>query len=134
SLEDLEKKGAENLVSLTDGKDARIYFALSCAAKSCPTLHNEAFRGDKLDEQLEAVTRTSLKNPSIVKVENGQAYINELFDRHEETFERHSGGIRRFIESYSDIQLPSKIDFMDHDWSLNSSTDTNTPGLTVVVS
>ena len=33
--------------------DPRVHFAINCAAKSCPPLRSEPFRGDILDQQLD---------------------------------------------------------------------------------
>ena len=43
--------------------EPRVHVALNCASKSCPPLNREAFRGDKLDRQLEklAVALRKLK-------------------------------------------------------------------------
>jgi len=40
--------------------EPRVHFALVCAASSCPNLRSEAYRGDRLDAQLEDQTRRFL--------------------------------------------------------------------------
>jgi hypothetical protein len=44
-------------------KDPRIHFAVNCAAKSCPPLISEPYRGATLDAQLDASTRAFLNDP-----------------------------------------------------------------------
>ncbi|MFQ5632801.1 MAG: DUF547 domain-containing protein, partial [bacterium] len=44
--------------------DARIHFALVCAARSCPSLRPEAYETTKLDEQLEEQGRLFLRDTS----------------------------------------------------------------------
>ena len=41
-------------------REPRTHFALVCAASSCPNLRSEAYRGDRLDTQLEDQTRRFL--------------------------------------------------------------------------
>lgn len=43
--------GIEHDVLRTDFDEPRIHFALVCAARSCPWLRTEPYRGDQLDEQ-----------------------------------------------------------------------------------
>ncbi len=43
-------------------QDARVHFAINCAAKDCPPLYPETFEGDIVDEQLEKNTRAFLNN------------------------------------------------------------------------
>ena len=45
-------------------KDPRIHFALVCGAMSCPPLRNEAYIGDKLDEQLNDQGKSFFANQS----------------------------------------------------------------------
>src|SRR5262245_61766217 len=44
--------------------EPRIHFALVCAARSCPALRPEAYRGADLDQQLDDQGRTFLRDPT----------------------------------------------------------------------
>mmetsp|Transcript_95602 Transcript_95602/g.219011 ORF Transcript_95602/g.219011 Transcript_95602/m.219011 type:complete len:146 (+) Transcript_95602:2590-3027(+) len=40
--------------------DPRLHVGVNCASRSCPDLHTEAFTGDRVDEQLDALMRAFL--------------------------------------------------------------------------
>src|SRR4030095_11339586 len=44
-------------------REPRIHFALVCAARSCPALRSEAYRGAELDRQLDEQARQFLHDP-----------------------------------------------------------------------
>lgn len=98
-------------------KDARIHFALNCAARSCPPLLNRAWTADNLETMLDRQTRQFLNNPKFNRIETGQAAISKLFDWYAVDF----GAIPAFINKYSAVQLEAdaKISFQEYDWGLN---------------
>lgn len=98
-------------------KDARIHFALNCAARSCPPLLNRAWTADNLEAQLDRQTRQFLNNPTFNRIEPGQAVVSKLFDWYAIDF----GAIPAFINKYSAVQLEAeaKISFQEYDWGLN---------------
>lgn len=98
--------------------DARIHFAINCAAISCPDLHIEAYRADKLNRQLgEQVMITLANETKGLRKENGTAYVSKIFDWFEEDFQ--DGDIKAWLRDYKNIDQNTQIRFMDYDWSLN---------------
>ena len=53
--------GIENSI-LRKMNEPRIHFAINCASISCPDLFNEAFTADKIDAQLNKVTRAFINS------------------------------------------------------------------------
>ncbi len=110
--------------------DARVHSAIVCASVSCPPLRREAYRADRLDEQLDDQMRTWLANPKVgASVEDGGktlrvSYIFKLFT---EDFERDAGSLRGFLDRYlpedlkARAQPNAKIRYLDYDWSLNDA-------------
>ncbi len=113
-----------------------IHAALVCAAKSCPPLRREAYRGDVLSFQLIDNMQRFLKdrnrnryNEKINRVE-----LSSIFKWYKEdftdTFSRYSS-LSDFIDSFSDFIADNSkssnklkkgqfdIKFNDYDWSLN---------------
>lgn len=102
-------------------EDARVHFALNCGARSCPPLHNAAFRGTTVDATLTQLTKTHLNHWRGVNIssKNGKVYVTKLFDWFEEDFVKSGGSVKGFIEKYR--KLPKNISgHLDYDWSLNS--------------
>jgi hypothetical protein len=110
--------------------DARIHFAINCAARSCPPIRTEAFTGDKLDAQLDEQARRFLNGPFGVRLERdgGEVTITttKIMDWFGEDFDA-AGGKVAFIARYA---TPDKnriiaaaeeveIEYDDYDWALN---------------
>ena len=122
-------------------EEPRIHMALVCASKDCPGLRNEAFTGEKLDEQLADQTRTFLKRNRALRVdtEKNRVSISSLFDwfakdwAHEpgneiEGISKKYQGPIRFIIRYAPEELKDylskgeyKIKHIPYDWKLNSA-------------
>lgn len=106
-------------------KDPRVHFAINCAAKSCPPLRSEPYRGAVLDRQLNDSTSSFLNNPSNYELSGNDFYVSRIFKWFSEDF---SEGILGFYLKFAQGDLKSyleankhkiKIKFMPYDWSLN---------------
>ncbi len=101
--------------------DARIHFALNCAALSCPDLRNEAYTAAKLYEQLWIQTNSFLKNSGKgVRVDEAQktVHVTKLFEWFAEDFK---GGTEAFVRKYrKDIPAGYKyVTDIEYRWRLN---------------
>lgn len=101
-------------------KEPRIHFALVCAAKSCPSLRNEAYIGDQLDVQLSSQARVFLADTSKNNIKKDHAIISKLFRWYGGDFKKKSTLIE-YLNQYSPEQIDknSDIDYMDYHWELN---------------
>jgi hypothetical protein len=129
SGEGLTLNEIENEIIRPRFADARIHFALNCAAVSCPPLQSFAFEGGKLDEQLERVTRAALADARFFDASScvdgsGKLRLSRIFDWYADDFKAASGSIEAFARHYAgDVVEPGcKLDFMDYDWALNESS------------
>jgi hypothetical protein len=98
-------------------KDPRIHFALNCAAISCPPLHNKAFIGLKLNEQLNLLTTQFINNKVYNTIGQNGVKVSKIFDWYQKDF----GGLNAFLKKYSKVVISDKagVEFLDYDWSLN---------------
>jgi hypothetical protein len=96
--------------------DARIHFALNCAAKSCPPLLNEAFTADNVNKLLEQRTRQFV-NSSRTVIEKDAVKVSKVFDWYGKDF----GNVVDFVNKYAKVKAAktAKVTFADYDWSLN---------------
>ncbi|MGD8697742.1 MAG: DUF547 domain-containing protein [Gemmatimonadales bacterium] len=119
--------------------EPRIHFALVCAAVSCPPLREEAFKGDRLDEQLDEQGRRFLNDPRLnrFEIERGQVYLSKIFDWFGDDFRGHASeaiyasdakisGVLTFVTRYLRERTVEflesadyRVDFLDYDWTLN---------------
>ena len=124
SLDDVEHKKVR-----APFKDARIHFAINCAAKSCPAIRPEAFTGARLDAQLDEQARAFLDS-SVRFGRKGDTLVihtTKIMDWFGDDFDQWGGGRAEFIRRYvsagkqrlitgaKDID----IEYDDYDWSLN---------------
>jgi hypothetical protein len=104
--------------------DARIHFALNCAAASCPPLLNAAYQAQTLDAQLDAVTRAALNDSRFVDAREcaarqGSIRLSRIFEWYAGDF----GDVVDFLNRYRAAPLDPgcRIEFMDYDWALNTA-------------
>ena len=106
-------------------KEPRIHFALVCAARSCPPLRNEAYRGDRVEAQLDEQARAFLNDRERNKFTNEGAQLSEIFKWFADDFggER---GLRVYLGRYLNPSLAARIrnndyqiDYIEYDWTLN---------------
>ncbi len=106
----------ENDIIRPTFKDARIHFAINCAAKSCPTLLNKAFFSATVQTTLEQRTKAFVNSKANVLAEKN-VKISKIFDWYKADF----GEINVFLSKYSTTKITkdAKIEFATYDWNLN---------------
>ena len=102
--------------------EPRIHFAINCASMSCPNLYDQAYTSDKLNEQLDFVTRQFINDQNKNVLSPDKIQISKIFAWFKSDFTE-NGSLIDFINRYSVIKISSSatIDHLDYDWSLNVS-------------
>jgi hypothetical protein len=110
----------ENEILRPRFREPRIHFALVCASTSCPKLRREAYRGDRLDGQLDDQARTFLDDPTRNRIGPGQtADLSMIFKWFRGDFEAAAGSVAAYLGRWG--KGPYKaIDYLDYDWTLNA--------------
>ncbi len=98
--------------------EPRIHFAINCASTSCPKLLNKAFTADKIDEQLDIVTRGFINSDNNT-ITWDKLELSRIFKWYKNDF--FGGDLIKYINQYSDVTIvpKSKVRFKEYDWSLN---------------
>ena len=108
-------------------KDPRVHFAINCAAKSCPPLRSEPYRGKVLDQQLDDATRSFINNPESYRLEGRDLYVSRIFKWFSEDF---SEDPLDFVLKYANVNLRKKlkagsdkinVKYLEYDWTLNGT-------------
>ena len=121
--------------------EPRLHLALVCAAKGCPPLRGEAYRAERLNDQLDDQAKRFLADPAAFRIDRGRGvvHLSSLFKWYGDDFRARytpasgfpgleepwravmhfcarylSDGDRRFLEAGG-----YRIRFLDYDWSLN---------------
>ncbi len=99
--------------------EPRIHFAINCASASCPKLLNEAFRPDRLELQLEQVTREFINDPKHNRITGETAELSKIFQWYRKDFK--GGDLPGYINAYARTPLAenARIRYREYDWSLN---------------
>jgi hypothetical protein len=104
--------------------EPRVHFALNCASRSCPPLNEEAFRGDRLDPQLEKLAVAFINSPKGVDYVAAKktAALSAIFNWYKDDFQP-VGGVMDFINKRHKPPLPNdaRITYQDYNWALNEA-------------
>jgi len=109
--------------------DPRVHFALNCMAVSCPRLPQTPFTAERLDADLECLTREFFANPEHLKIEHDKQRIrvSEILDFYPEDFLAESDSLAAYVNRYVDESIPATYDtvFFDYDWTVHAVTDSS---------
>ena len=99
-------------------KDARIHFAVNCAARSCPPLLNRAWTADRLTTQLEQQASGFINNPNFNQLSTEGAKISKIFEWYAEDF---GSDIVDYLNKYSKTKVKpgGAVTYLDYNWELN---------------
>ena len=108
----------ENDIIRSVYKDARIHFALNCAAISCPPLLNKAFTSNNIEELLDTQTRNFI-NSQANDLSSTKIKLSKVFEWYKKDF----GDVTIFINKYSKTKINSNalISYKEYNWNLNRS-------------
>jgi len=98
-------------------KDARIHFAVNCAAKSCPPIHNRAWTASNLNSTLQAKAKAFVNNTQYNAIDKGSVEISKIFEWYASDF----GNIVTYLNKYAatEIKDNAKVSYKEYDWALN---------------
>ncbi len=115
SLNDIENK-----IIRRQFKDARIHFAVNCAAISCPKLSNMAFTVSNVEKELDRLTKAFFKTGN-VNLDEKSAQLSKIFEWYADDFIEESQSVLKFVEEYSGMTFHSKVkvSYLDYNWKLN---------------
>ncbi|WP_161890895.1 DUF547 domain-containing protein [Pontibacter russatus] len=106
-------------------RDARVHFALVCAARSCPPLLNTAYLPDRVEEQLEAQAKRALQDPAFVRIhpDERKVLVSELFKWYRPDFLRQAPSLAAYINRFRSTPLPPgyRLGYYPYNWGLNDS-------------
>ena len=115
----------ENEVIRAEFDEPRIHWALVCGAFSCPKLRDEAYVGDRLDEQLAEQAEYVHDSPRLYQYDGGDTVrLTRLYDWYAGDFM--GGDVLRYAAQYDpklqerlDAGEPPRVEFLDYEWLVN---------------
>lgn len=108
----------ENDILRPTYNDARVHFAVNCAAKSCPPLLNRAWTEDNLNSNYDKQAKSFINNSKYNTISENSVKISKIFEWYADDF----GNIITYLNKYSNIKINSdaKVEYMEYDWKLNN--------------
>jgi len=109
-------------------REPRIHFVINCASMSCPKLLTEAYKAEKLEQQLEAqaISFINDKNKNYLDKENNILYLSSIFKWYEGDFIKKGEKIAEYVARYlnpDDAEFVRNNEvvtkYLDYDWGLN---------------
>lgn len=107
--------------------DARVHYAVNCAAIGCPNLSAAPFTAADLDARLDAAARAYVQHPRGALVDKGRLTVSSIYDWFQADFGGDAAGVIAHLRRYADPPLAralaavSRIDGDRYDWSLNDA-------------
>ncbi|MBI1228115.1 MAG: DUF547 domain-containing protein [Bacteroidetes bacterium] len=107
----------ENDILRPQFKDARIHFAVNCAALGCPPLLNRAWTAANLESNLEKQALAFVNNPRFNKISEKTVQVSKIFEWYAADF----GNVTGFLNKYATKKIGSgaKLTYLEYDWGLN---------------
>ena len=101
--------------------DARIHFALVCAARSCPQLRVEAYEGYQLDAQLADQGRIFFAEPlkNFFLPEKRTAYLSQILDWYGDDFGANDEEILLYVTRFLPDDLADAIHAAPAEWHVD---------------
>ncbi len=104
--------------------DARVHFAVVCAAKGCPVIDNNAYTAQNLDAQLDARAKLALNSSYFIRVDSGKKSVDvsKIFEWYADDFKKGGKSVLAYINGFRQQDIPGnyKVGTYEYDWSLNS--------------
>lgn len=120
SLDDIE-----NRIVRPIWRDARVHYALNCAAKGCPNLAPVAFTAENTEALLEAGARAYVNDARGVRVRGNDLFVSSIYKWYREDFGGDDAGVLAHLMRYAAPGLRAKlaevkgIEGDSYDWDLN---------------
>lgn len=107
----------ENDILRPKYKDARIHFAVNCAAQSCPPILNKAWTAANLNANFDKQAKAFINNSKFNKTSADAVEISKIFEWYAGDFD----DIVTYLNKYSTtkINAGAKVSYMEYDWALN---------------
>ena len=108
--------------------DARIHYAVNCAAVGCPNLAREPYVADRLDAQLDDAARAYVNDPRGVRVNvGGDLVVSSIYNWFQADFGGGEAAVIAHLRAYAAPDLRARLAGAEgiadyaYDWALNDT-------------
>lgn len=98
-------------------KDARIHFAVNCAATSCPPVLNRAWTASNLNSNLDKQAKLFINNAAFNSIDEKKVELSKIFEWYAEDF----GDLISYLNKYATTKIKdgATVSYKEYDWGLN---------------
>ncbi len=108
-------------------QDARIHYALNCAALGCPNLQRKPFTAAKAERMLESAAREFINSKRGVRIEDNRLVVSKIYNWFSSDFGGNHAAVISHLTAYASPALAEAlieirgIDGFEYDWRLNDA-------------
>jgi hypothetical protein len=105
--------------------DARIHYAVNCAAIGCPNLLRQAFRADTTDDLLDSAARAYVNHPRGARFDGDGLIVSSIYVWFQEDFGDSDRGVIAHLKRYAGPEIAARLENVErlyghaYDWGLN---------------
>lgn len=113
----------EHSILRKEFNEPRIHFAINCASFSCPSLLNEAYTADRLEEQLTRQAKAFLADTRRNLITAQEVKVSRIFKWFKSDFTKNQS-LLDFLRPYApvDISADAKLTYLEYNWTINSQS------------
>ena len=106
-------------------RDARIHYAVNCAAIGCPNLLRRAFRAETTDDLLDQAARAYVNHPRGVRFDGDGLIVSSIYVWFQEDFGDTDRGVIAHLGNHAGSELAARLEKVEriyghiYDWGLN---------------
>lgn len=108
-------------------RDARVHYAVNCAALGCPDLQPEPYRGAAIEAQLDAAARAYVNDPRGATIRGDRLVVSSIYVWFKDDFGGTDRAVIEHLRRYAEPPLAARLArftrIADHryDWELNDA-------------
>ena len=125
--EELSLDDIEHRILRPIWQDARIHYAVNCAALGCPNLMPVAFTGANANRLLDRGARGYVNRPNGIAVRGGGLVVSSIYDWYKDDFGGDDAIVIAHLRKYADPLLAEVLDTAtqivddQYDWAINEA-------------
>ncbi|MBM3583920.1 MAG: DUF547 domain-containing protein [Alphaproteobacteria bacterium] len=125
--QDLTLNDIEHRILRPLWRDARVHYAVNCAALGCPNLAATAYRGATAEAMLKDGARTYINHPRGVAVNGEAVTVSRIYDWYIEDFGGDEAGVIAHLTRYAAPDMAGRLEAIGrlagtaYDWALSDA-------------
>lgn len=123
--QDLTLNDIEHRILRAIWQDGRVHYGLNCASIGCPNLYHKVFRGESVDEQLDAAGRQFVAHSRGVRFKENKLVLSSIYNWFSPDFGNNQSEVLQHISQFAEGSLRAELMkyegevSYEYDWRIN---------------